>query len=183
MPMLWVRSAGPTNSTSTSSSAAIASASATIPADSICTTPAIRSLTTRATSPCLNEPSPPPRVRSATPRWPLGGYRRYETASRTSSIDLSWGSMMPSAPRSSARPTRSRSADCERTTAAIGVVAAAYRSARRSDSVAAPCSRSSTAQSNPARPQSSTAIGEARSENTPISVSPSRILVRRSAIA
>ena len=80
--------------------------------------------------------------------------------------------MIPAAPRSSARPTRSRSADGGRTIAVIGVVSTAYSRARRSASVAAPCSRSSTIQSKPARPHSSAASGEARSEKTPMSVSP-----------
>ena len=46
-----------------------------------------------------------------------------------------------------------------------------------------PCSRSSTSQSNPAWPQSSAASGEARSENVPMRVSPAWIRVLRSVMA
>ena len=74
-----------------------------------------------------------------------------ETASRACSGVSTRGTMIPWAPRSRARPMRSRSPDGGRTMAAVGVAPIAWRLARRSASVPAPCSRSISAQSNPAR--------------------------------
>ena len=56
-----------------------------------------------------------------------------EIASRACSGRSTRGTMIPCAPRSSARPIRSRSPDCGRTRAAAGVAPIAWRLASRSD--------------------------------------------------
>ena len=71
-PSACERSAGPTNSTSTSSIDAISSAAASAPRFDL-DDPDQRSLTTRATSAWASAPSRAPRVRSARPREPTGG--------------------------------------------------------------------------------------------------------------
>ena len=62
--------------------------------------------------------------------------------------------------------------DGGRTMAAVGVAPIAWRLARRSASVPAPCSRSMISQSNPARATISVATGDAEIGNVPYSVSP-----------
>ena len=95
---------------------------------------------------------PPPRVRSATPAHP--GRRVAhpgERLARPGPAVSRRGIISPSAPMSSARPMRSRSADATRTSAAVGVAPTASSCAWRSASVAMPCSRSIISQSNPTR--------------------------------
>ena len=91
-----------------------------------------------------------------------------EIASRACSARSTRGTMIPCAPRSSARPIRSRSPDCGRTKAAVVVVPVAWSWPSRSDSVPAPCSRSMISQSNPARAISSVATADPSPTNEPI---------------
>lgn len=95
-----------------------------------------------------------------------------ETASRACCGRSTRGTMIPWAPRSSARPMRRRSPDWGRTRAAVVVAPTAWRFASSSDSVPAPCSRSMISQSKPARATSSVATGEPSPANVPKSVSP-----------
>jgi hypothetical protein len=82
--------------------------------------------------------------------------------------------MIPAAPASSARPIRSRSADWGRTIAVVRSPMA-WSWAISSDSVPAPCSRSTISQSKPARARSSAWIAEPPLTNDPKSVSPARM--------
>ena len=81
------------------------------------------------------------------------------------------GTMTPSAPESSARAKRGRSFASTRTSAAQRP-AIACSAGISSASVPAPCSRSTSSQSNPARAQTSAETAEPRLRNVPTSVSP-----------
>src|SRR4051812_23662655 len=85
--------------------------------------------------------------------------------------------MIPAAPASRARPIRRRSPDCGRTMAVVRSPIA-WSWPISSDSVPAPCSRSTISQSKPARARSSAWIAEPPLTNDPNSVSPARILAR-----
>ena len=148
-PRSWLRSRGPMNSTSTPSMAAISSAAATAAADSICTThersrrrpgPARRGRARTGRPGCRWRPRGRPAAGSA------GGSARRCTSAALSSR----GSMMPAAPLSSTRPIRIRSRGLDADHGGDAVAPAAGTTSRTCSSPPAPCSRSSSTQSNPA---------------------------------
>src|SRR5918996_1748263 len=93
------------------------------------------------------------------------------TACSASAAEYTRGTMTPSAPASSARAKRGRSFASTRTSA-VQRRPIAWSVGTSSPSVPAPCSRSTSNQSNPERAQISAASGDPRLRNVPTSVSP-----------